>query len=434
MLTVVADDDSRAELTLGLDEICRQGARRMLAAALEVEADVYVESLAHEVGGDGRRLVVRNGHAEPRTVTTGAGPVEIEAPRVNDKRVDEVTGERCRFRSVIVPPWVRKSPKVAEVLPLMYLHGMSSGDFAPALTEFFGSSAGLSASVVTRLTEAWQEERERFANRSLAGVDYVYVWADGVHFNVRLDESRLCALVIVGARADGTKELVSISDGLRESTESWADVLRDLRRRGMAAPVVAVGDGALGFWAALRDVFPETREQRCWVHKAKNVLNALPKSAQPAAKRALAEIRDAEDRDHALEAIEAFKADYQAKWPKAVAKIVDDAEVLLTFFDFPAEHWVHLKTSNPIESTFATVRLRTKVTKGPGSKAAGLAMAFKLIEAAQDRWRALNAAHLVALVRAGATFRAGKLVERPTTAVADEAAPEPAEPDTAVAA
>ena len=434
MLTVVADDDSRAELALGLDEICREGARRMLAAALEAEADMYVESLAHEVGDDGRRLVVRNGHAEPRKVATGAGPIEIEAPRVNDKRVDEATGKRRRFRSSIIPPWARKSPKVAEVLPLMYLHGMSSGDFAPALTEFFGSSAGLSASVVTRLTKQWQDERERFSERSLAGVDYVYVWADGVHFNVRLDESRLCALVIVGARADGTKELVSISDGLRESTESWADVLRDLRRRGMVAPVVAVGDGALGFWAALRDVFPESREQRCWVHKLKNVLNALPKSAHPAAKRALAQIRDAEDRDHALEAIEAFKVDYQAKWPKAAAKIVDDAEVLLTFFDFPAEHWVHLKTSNPIESTFATVRLRTKVTKGPGSKAAGLAMAFKLIEAAQDRWRALNAAHLVALVRAGAVFRAGKLVERPA-AVADEAAPESAaEPDKAVAA
>ncbi len=430
MLTVVADDDSRADLALGLDEICREGARRMLAAALEAEAAAYVESLSHEVGDDGRRLVVRNGHAEPRKVATGAGPIEIEAPRVNDKRVDEASGERRRFQSAIIPPWARKSPKVAEVLPLMYLHGMSSGDFAPALSEFFGSSAGLSASVVTRLTKQWQDERERFMGRSLAGVDYVYVWADGVHFNVRLDESRLCALVIVGARADGTKELVSISDGMRESTESWADVLRGLRRRGMVAPVVAVGDGALGFWAALRDVFPETRGQRCWVHKSNNVLNALPTSAQPAAKRAIAQIRDAEDRDHALAAIEAFKADYQAKWPKAAAKIVDDTEVLLTFFDFPAEHWVHLKTSNPIESTFATVRLRTKVTKGPGSKAAGLAMAFKLIEAAQDRWRALNGAHLVALVRAGAVFRTGKLVERPAGA-ADQAAPEP---KTAVAA
>ena len=238
----------------------------MLAAALEAEADAYVESLADEVDEVGHRLVVRNGHARRRPIATGTGPIEVEVPRVNDKRVDEATGQRRRFRSSIIPPWARKSPKVAEVLPLMYLHGMSSGDFAPALSEFFGSSAGLSASVVTRLTKTWQDERERFTARSLAERDYAYIWIDGVHFNVRLDESRLCALVIVGVRVDGTKELVSISDGERESTQSWADVLRDLRRRGMTAPVIAVGDGALGFWAALRDVFPETRAQRCWVH------------------------------------------------------------------------------------------------------------------------------------------------------------------------
>lgn len=411
MLRVVADDKTTAEMGSRLDDIVREGARRMLAAALEAEVDAYVSSLADEVDERGKRLVVRNGHAEPRRIVTAAGAVEVVAPRVNDRRVDEATGERRRFRSSIIPPWARKSPKVAEVLPLMYLHGMSSKDFAPALGEFFGSAAGLSASVVTRLTTQWQEEAERFSRRGLAEVDYVYIWVDGVHFNVRLDEHRLCALVVVGVRADGTKELVSITDGIRESTESWADVLRDLRRRGMRAPNVAVGDGALGFWAALRDVFPETVEARCWVHKAANVLNGLPKSAQPAARKAIAEIRDAEDRDHALAAIKAFKRDYGAKWPKAVAKIVDDTEVLLSFFDYPAEHWVHLKTSNPIESTFATVRLRTKVTKGPGSKAAGLAMAYKLIEAAQDRWRSVNAPHLVALVRAGAKFDKG-VIER----------------------
>jgi len=413
MLRVVADEQTTAELGLSLDELVREGARRMLAAALEAEVDAYVSGLVDELDENGKRLVVRNGHAEPRQVVTGAGPVEVVAPRVNDRRVDEASGQRRRFRSSIIPPWARKSPKVAEVLPLMYLHGMSSKDFAPALEEFFGSAAGLSASVITRLTTQWQEERERFARRSLAEVDYVYIWVDGIHFNVRLDENRLCALVIVGVRADGTKELVSICDGQRESTESWADVLRDLRRRGMSAPTVAVGDGALGFWAALRDVFPDTVEARCWVHKAANVLNAIPKSAQPAARKALADIRDAEDRDHALAAIEAFKRDYQAKWPKAVAKIVDDTEVLLSFFDYPAEHWVHLKTTNPIESTFATVRLRTKVTKGPGSKAAGLAMAYKLIEAAQDRWRSVNAPHLVALVRAGTKFHKGVMIERP---------------------
>ncbi len=418
MLRVVAEEGVHAELTLDLDEICREGARRMLAVALEAERDACLAALAHEVDERGHRLVVGNGHARARVIATGAGPIEVEAPRINDKRVDEVTGERFRFRSQILAPWCRKSPKVSEVLPLMYLHGMSSGDFTPALGEFFGSDAGLSPSVITRLTTSWQEDRRRFASRSLAEVDYVYCWADGVHFNVRLEEERLCCLVIVGVRADGTKELVAIADGYRESTESWADLLRDAKRRGMRAPVVMVGDGALGMWAALRDVFPETREQRCWVHAANNILNALPKSAQPGARRALAEIRDAQDRAHAEAAIGAFATEFGTKWPKAAAKVTDKADALLCFFDFPAEHWIHLKTTNPIESTFATVRLRTKVTKGPGSRAAGLAMAFKLIESAQARWRAVNGAHLVALVRAGATFHNGVLVERQDTSEA----------------
>ncbi len=414
MLTVVTEDDARADdAAAALDEIVRKGARRMLAAAIEAEAAGYVEALVGELDEHGHRLVVRNGHAEARTITTAAGAIDIEMPRVNDRRVDADTGERCRFRSAIVPPWCRKSPKVAEVLPLMYLHGMSTGDFTPALAEFFGSGAGLSASVITRLTRQWQDERAAFAGRDLSGVDYVYIWVDGIHFNVRLEEERLCALVMVGVRADGTKELVAIEDGYRESTESWADLLRDLKRRGMRAPVLAVGDGALGFWAALREVFPATGAQRCWVHKVANVLSALPASAQPTARRMLGDIRDAEDREHAVAAIGAFAEAYAAKYPKAVAKVVDDAEQLLAFFDFPAEHWIHLKTTNPIESTFATVRLRTKVTKGPGSRAAGLAMAFKLIEAAQARWRCVNGSHLVALVRAGARFEKGVMVERP---------------------
>ncbi|MGP0111075.1 MAG: IS256 family transposase [Acidimicrobiales bacterium] len=412
MLRVHVDEVAGAELSSSLDAIVAEGARRMLAAALEAEVDAYVSSFTGEVDEHGRRLVVRNGYAEARSLVTGAGPLEVRAPRVNDCRVDEVTGERIRFRSSILPPWARKSPKVAEVLPLMYLHGMSSGDFAPALEEFFGSAAGLSASVITRLTNDWQKERDQFSHRSLKDVDYVYLWADGIHFNVRLEEARLCALVIVGVRADGTKELVSISDGHRESTESWADVLRGLKRRGMTAPVLAVGDGALGFWGALGEVFPDTVHQRCWVHKMANVMNALPKSAQPAARAALAEVRDAEDREHAEQAIEQFAQDYEAKWPKAVEKVRKDQDALLAFFDFPAEHWIHLKTTNPIESTFATVRLRTKVTKGPGSRAAGLAMAYKLIESAQTRWRAVNAPQLVALVRAGVKFEKGVMVER----------------------
>jgi putative transposase len=416
MLRVVADESNRAELAASLDEIVREGARRMLAAALEAEVEAYIAAFAGERDEDGRRLVVRNGHARPQQVTTVAGAIEVSAPRVDDRRVDEVTGQRRRFRSAILPPWCRRSPKVTEVLPLLYLHGLSSKDFVPALEEFFGTSAGLSASVITRLTTDWQEEQRRFAERDLRGVDYVYVWVDGIHFTVRLDQDRVCTLVIVGVRADGRKELVALADGHRESTESWADLLRDCRRRGMRAPVLAIGDGALGFWAALREVFPQTREQRDWVHKVANVLDALPKSTHPAAKKALAEIRDAEDREHASKAIKAFADLFGVKHPKAAAKILDDAEQLLTFYDFPAEHWVHLKTSNPIESTFSTVRLRTKVTKGPGSRAAGLAMVFKLIQAAQDRWRAVNGPHLVALVRAGAKFEKGALIERPDKA------------------
>src|SRR5665648_293292 len=380
-----------------IDEIVRDGARAMLAAALRAEVAAHVQAHADQVDEQGRRLVVRNGYAEPREVLTSSGAVGVLAPRVNDKRVDEVTGERRRFSSAILPPWCRKSPKINEVLPLLYLHGLSSNDFGPALEQFLGTSAGLSASVITRLTAQWQDEAKAFAARDLSGVDYVYVWADGIH---------------VGVRADGRKELITLADGFRESEGSWADLLRDAARRGMRAPVLAVGDGALGFWAALGEVFPTTRAQRCWFHKTGNVLAALPKSAHPGAKKALAEIWGAEDADHARAAVKAFATLYGAKFAKAVAKITDDVEELLAFYDYPAEHWVHLRTTNPIESTFATVRHRTKVTKGPGSKAAGIAMAFKLIEAAQGRWRAVNAPHLVALVRAGARFEHGKLVER----------------------
>ena len=413
MLTVVQEELEAKETGASLlDEIVRDGARRMLAAALEAEVAAYVDAHVDQVDGAGHRLVVRNGHHEPREVTTAAGAVGVRAPRVNDKRVD-VSGERCRFASAILPAWARKSPGVAEVLPLLYLHGLSSSDFTPALEQFLGSAAGLSAATITRLTTQWQDEARAFNARSLAETDYVYVWVDGIHLKVRLEQDKVCLLVVVGVRADGRKELVALADGFRESSESWADLLRDAKRRGMSAPVLAVGDGALGFWKAVRDVFPETREQRCWFHKIANVLNALPKSAQPAAKTALAEIYNAEDKTHAAAAAHAFAAEFGVKWPKAAAKISDDLDVLLAFYDYPAEHWVHLRTTNPIESTFATVRLRTRVTKGPGSRAAGIAMAFKLIEAAQTRWRMVNAPHLVALVRAGATFVNGRLVERP---------------------
>ena len=418
MLTVVPEpdggDESRREHRPAvIDELVREGARRMLAEALQAEVDDYIARHAGERDEHGRRLVVRNGSHQPRDVLTSAGAVEVTAPRVNDRRTDPDTGERRRFSSAILPPWCRRTPKITEVLPLLYLHGLSSGDFVPALGQFLGSTAGLSAATVTKLTETWKAEQRAFAARDLSGVDYVYLWADGIHVNIRLEEHKLCLLVLIGVRADGRKELVALADGYRESSESWADLLRDCARRGMRAPVLAIGDGALGFWGALREVFPATREQRCWFHKIAGVLGAMPRSAHPGAKKALAEIWNAEDRRYALDAVGSFEATYGAKFAKAVSKITDDLDELLEFYDYPAEHWQHLRTTNPIESTFATVRHRTKITKGPGSRAAGLAMAFKLIEAAQDRWRAVNGPHLVALVRAGATFTGGQLVERP---------------------
>lgn len=436
MLTVVHDKD-QSNNDNGrslLDEIVRDGARKMLAAALQAEVAAYIDQFADHLDENGHRLVVRNGYHTERDVLTAAGAVNVKAPRVNDKRIDPETGERQRFSSAILPAWVRKSPQMNEVLPLLYLHGLSTSDFGPALEQFLGSGAGLSPASITRLTTQWQDEAKTFQDRDLSGTDFVYLWVDGIHLKVRLEQEKLCLLVMIGVRADGRKELVALTDGYRESAESWADLLRSCRRRGMAAPVLAVGDGALGFWKALREVSPETREQRCWFHKQSNVLAALPKSAHPGALSAMKEIYNAEDIEKAQVAIKAFELDYITKYPKAVAKIVDDIDVLLEFYKYPAEHWVHVRTTNPIESTFATVRLRTKVTKGPGSRAAGLAMAYKLIDAAQARWRAVNAPHLVALVRAGAVFHKGKLLERPTDITAVGAvATEPASTGSEVA-
>jgi transposase-like protein len=405
------DGTAREEILPDLDEIARRGARRMLKEALEAEVEEYIENARGEGGQRGHALVARNGYAREREVVVGCGKVEVRAPRVNDRRVDG-DGERRRFSSAVLPPYVRRPPKVSEVLPLLYLHGLSSGDFVPALEEFFGSGAGLSAKSTARLTEMWQSEREHFMGRDLSERDYAYVWADGVHTNVRLGgDGRLCCLVMVGARLDGTKELLAIEDGYRESEESWACLLRDLKKRGMRPPELAVGDGALGFWSALRGVFPETRVQRDWVHKSGNVLDSMPKSVHCRAKAAIKEITCAENKEEAQKAVEAFAGEFGVKWPKAVEKTVSEGEALLAFCDYPAEHWVHLRTSNPIESTFAPVRARTDMAKGPGSRQAGLAMIFKLMEAAEGRWRRLNGHHLVALVRAGAKFRNGELVE-----------------------
>jgi len=367
MRRIHQDEEAREEFMLDLDEIACEGARRMLACALRAEVEAYVKAAEGERDEHGRALVTRNGYAREREVVLGAGSVAVKAPRVNDRR-SSTDGERKRFKSAILPPYMRKSPKVSEVLPLLYLHGLSTGDFAPALEEFFGSSAGLSPSTITRLTESWQEECERFMGRDLSDRDYVYVWAyRGVHTSVRLgSEGRLCCLVVVGCRLDGTKELLAIEDGYRESEQSWAALLRDLKKRGMKAPELCVGDGALGLWAALREVFAESRCQRDWVHKTANVLDSLPKSIHMRAKAAIREITQAENKDEAKKAIEAFCGEFGVKWPKASEKIASDKEALLAFYDYPAEDWLHLRTSNPIESVFAPVRSRTDVTKGPG--------------------------------------------------------------------
>jgi transposase-like protein len=413
MLKVAANREE-PEGALGaetLDGIARAGAEVMLRQALEMEVAAYLER--HQTrDGRGHALVVRNGKARARQVTCGAGTLTVEAPRVNDRRVD-AQGQRQRFTSRILPPYMRRSPKVAEVLPVLYLRGLSTGDFREALPILLGEeAAGLSPTNIARLTGVWEAEYQAFRQRSLAERDYVYVWVDGIHFNIRLEDDRLCTLVVLGVRPDGTKELIAIEDGYRESSESWAVLLRDLARRGMRGPVVAVGDGALGFWGAVRDVWPATRAQRDWCHKIANVLDKLPTGLHAKAKRALREIMYAETRAVADELIDRFATTHGPKYPKAVACLVDDREALLTFFDFPAEHWLHLRTTNPVESPFATVRLRQRVTKGAGTRTKGLTMAFKLLEMAEHRWRCLNGAELLPLVRAGVRFSEGKQVER----------------------
>lgn len=414
MMTIVRTpagaQEREPEVATALDELAREGARRMILAALEVEVEEYRQQHREIRDSQGHALVVRNGQARPRRLTLGAGTITIAAPRVNDRRV--LHGTRQKFTSAILPPYLRRSPQVSAVLPLLYLHGLSTGDFREALPVLLGEdAAGLSPAAITRLTTTWRTEYDQWRRRSLADRDFIYVWVDGVHFTIRLEEDRLAALVVVGVRPDGTKEVIAIEDGYRESTESWLTVLRDLKARGMRAPALAIGDGALGFWAAVREVWPETREQRCWVHRIANVLDKLPTRLQPRAKRALHEMMYANTRPTCEQAIQRFAQDYEAKYPKAVKSLVTDVARLLTHFDFPAAHWKHIRTTNPIESTFATVKLRTRVTKGAGSRAAGLTMAFKLLQAAQNTWRRLDAHDLLPLIRAGVGFTDGLQVE-----------------------
>ena len=418
MLRVVEKpSEENEDLRTTLDEFLRRGALRMLQHALEAEVEAYVTGHRDVRDERGRAQVVRNGQGAARQLVTGTGTLSVRAPRVNDRRVD-ADGQRQRFSSEILPSYMRRAPKVTEVLPILYLRGLSTGDFKAALPVLLGEeAAGLSPTTITRLTASWETEYHAWRTRRLAEADYVYVWVDGVHFRVRLEEDRLCTLVMIGVRPDGTKELIAVEDGYRESTDSWSSVLRDLKRRGLRAPLVAVGDSALGFWAAVGAVWPETREQRCWVHRLANVLDKLPKRLQPKAKQALHAIMQAPTRADAEVGIDAFAHEYGAKYPKAVASLRRDQAALLTFYDFPAEHWRHLRTTNIIESPFATVRLRTRVTKGAGSRTKALMMAFKLLAMAEERWRKVNGSELLPLVRAGVRFVDGVQEKAKTTVV-----------------
>jgi transposase-like protein len=380
----------------------------MPAAAIENEVAEYVDRHAPLRDDEGRRLVVRNGRLPARQIQTGLGLVEVQQPRVKDRRIDE-QGERVRFCSQILPPYLRRTKSLDELIPWLYLRGISTGDFTEALQALLGPQAkGLSATNIVRLKESWQQEWKTWSKQSLAEKVYVYLWADGIYFNIRLEEpdnNRQCILVLMGATAEGRKELIAITDGYRESAESWRELLLEVKQRGLTtSPKVATGDGALGFWAALREVYPQTREQRCWVHKMVNILDKMPKSIHEKAKAMLQDIWMAATREEALKAFALFVQTFEAKYPKAVECLVKDRDVLLTFYDFPAEHWTHLRTTNPIESTFATVRLRTVRTKGSGSRTACLTMVFKLAQCAEKHWRRLNGQELIPEVIRGVKF------------------------------
>ena len=395
--------DSTLPATDVLTDVLRTGARRMLMQAVEAEAAQWIDQHAHLVAANGHRQVVRNGHADERTVVTGLGPIDISMPRVHDRRSE---GEREPFVSKIIPPYLRRAKTIDELIPWLYLKGISTGGFNEALGALLGPDCpGLSASTVTRLVSCWQDEQEAWTKRDLSEKQYVYVWADGIHFNIRLEEDRQCILVLMGATADGVKELIAVQDGYRESEQSWTTLLMDLKARGLTVdPKLVTADGALGFWAAARKAWPTTRQQRCWVHKMANVLDKLPKRQQPAAKRMLHDIWQAETKAEAERAFDLFIESYQPKYPKVAECLKKDRTELLTFYDFPAEHWIHLRTTNPIESTFATVRLRHRKTKGSGSRRACLAMVFKLVESAQKRWRRLNRHELIHEVIADVKF------------------------------
>ena len=398
-----------------LDELVQEGARRMLQAAIDAEVDEFLALYSTRVDSQGRRQVVRNGNLPSREILSGAGPLEVKQPRVRDKSADKKN--RVSFSPNVLPPYLKRTNNIEDLIPWLYLKGLSSGDFSEALQSLLGEQAkGLSANMIVRLKEKWSQEYEAWSKRDLTGKQYAYVWADGIHVNVRLEDEankRQCMLVIMGATASGEKEIIAIQDGYRESKQSWYELLLDVQKRGLKIdPKLAIGDGALGFWAALRLVFPKTKEQRCWFHKSGNILNKMPKSVQPKAKLDIQEIWKSPTKKEALKAIDHFVEKYGAKYEKACECLIKDRDVLLTFYDFPAEHWAHLRTTNPIESTFATIRLRHRRTKGSGSRRTSLAMMFKLAESASKKWRRLRGYQLLSLVIEGKTFKDGTQQEQ----------------------
>ncbi len=387
-----------------LEQIAREGARRALQKAIEDEVAEYLTTHRQCLDDAGHRLVVRNGHKSPRSILSGLGPIEVKQPRVDDRRVDE-NGVRFRFTSKILPPYLRKTQSIEDLIPWLYLKGISTGEMSDALVHLGFDGTGLSASSVVRMTEGWQGEYTDWSKRSLAGKEYVYLWADGIYLGCRLTDDRPCLLVLMGATKDGSKELIAVFDGQRESETSWTSLLLDLRDRGLAvASKLATGDGSLGFWLAMAKIFPSTKQQRCWVHKTVNVLDKLPKGQQAQAKKDLHEIWMSATKADAIKAFDRFMETYGVKWPRAADCLEKDRTELLAFYEFPADHWGHLRTSNPIENTFATVRLRTYRTKGPGSRLAGLAMAFKLAQKAEKGWRRLNKSEKLQEVVDGIVF------------------------------
>jgi len=406
--TLIGFDDPVGFTPDPLTEVLRRGARDLLAQAVEAEVSEFLREYTALTDDAGRQRLVRHGHLPEREVLTGIGRVSVKVPRVRD-RGTRSDSAKIRFTSSLLPPYLRKAKSVEDLLPWLYLKGISTGDFGEALGALLGAdAAGLSSSTISRLKAGWWDDYERWRKRDLSARRYVYLWADGVYFKPRMDADKQCMLVIIGADEWGNKDILGLVDGYRESTQSWRELLLDIKRRGLeVAPDLAVGDGALGFWNALREVFGKTREQRCWVHKTGNVLNAMPKSVQPKAKSHLQDIWMAETKKEANEAFDFFIEAYGVKYDRAVAKLIKDRDVLLNFYDFPAEHWKHIRTSNPIESTFASVRHRTKKTKGCLSRKTALAMTYKLMMSAKKKWRKLDGANRLPEIINGVTFQDG---------------------------